>query len=1035
MSDGERHKYLQEHRGEITYLWVQSAKQENDRRGWSDPIQARIAAQSLIKAAQYQEDPSILALAHWALGNAYLFEERPQKAVEHFERAAALYRKVGRELDVARMGGSYVWALTQLGSPEQALQVAAEIAPVLERSPERQDRKSLFTLDSNAGIALEFRGDYEAALLTYRRVQRIVPEVWEAEEAEIQTARIEQNCALVLTKLNRFAEAEEAYHKAREVLEKHAVVADVVRVFIGEGWLYDRMGRAETARESFVGARVWLDRLSDEESLQVADLTLYALRGQLKYSPDVVVAKAAHLRQLYAGRAFVYQQEAALLEARARLRKGDFEGARRVATEVQQMLSGRSLPDLLWRSHYLLGRAWEKEDVSKADEHYSSAMEIIERDQRRIADVELRASALISKLDVYRDLASLLVRGRDYEAALEVIERSKAQIVVDALQERARTIPIPQREEGEAVRQLYRDLEELRTELDRYYREQGLGTNDALRSASTEAESDLSRLEATYTEKARELSHQAPYYGTVLGTYVASLSEIRELLSPDTLFVEYSTTTDGQLFVLLVTDSDIRYQPLHALEDVEELTEALPHRSLTSPDEDVWRRLYELLVAPWAVALEGVRRLIVVPDGPLHYVPFQALCATETGRYLLQDYEISYAPSATLLVLSSRMQPRRRDTILALGYDGGQLLHVPAEMQAIAGIFSTLTMFTGAQASRKHLEDLAPDAEVIHIAAHGDFRSDTPLFSFVALADGRWQVTDIYRQRINASLVTLGACWTGRGELTGSDLLGFTHALFYAGAQSALVSLWPVHDASTAVMMSVFYRGLWQGLRKTAALRQAQLALLNSSRWSDPIYWASFCLVGSDGIVGAGGMLRAVQRIVNSGRLPLQASERLLEQVEQISAHDSADPPNLVEQVTAMVESSPELQSLLRKTSIETADLSQVAREVEQAAEAIVAWRWYTGEEMEEAKEGERSLGAATTDKRPVPNETVVVKRSEMWRWLSSEEMAEVAEGGRPLGRTTSIFQAVPNETVEELERLRCRLLRAVKHVKDARGG
>ncbi len=1034
MSDNERQSYLKAHKDEITYEWLRSAKKKNDRRGWEDPARARDAAQVLVGAAEVRGESSILALANWALGNAYLFDERPRRAIEHFERAIDFYREAERPLDVARVELSYMWAWIKLGDPDRALDVAELIRPVLTESPEEQDRGRLAKLAGNVGIALEFRGDYEAALLAYRRMQNLAREVWDGPEADIHIARMEQNRALALTKLNRLEEAATAYQKARDVLEEHEVTADVIRVYTGLGWLYDRGGREEEAQEAFEQARAWLNRLSDEESLQAADLALYALRGQLEHAPMAVAAEAARLHQAYAGRAFFYGQEAALLEAHARLLGGDTEETRRICAQVEQALEGRSLAGLLWRVHYLTGRAWEDDDKRRARERYERAVEVIERDQRRIADVQLRASVLEDKLDVYRDLAALLVGEGEYEAALEIVERSKARVLVDALRERMSEIPLPEREEDKTVRRLRRELEALRAELDRRYRQQGREGAGEVRSAPTSDDGDLAHLEEAYIGKARELSHRAPAYGTVLGTYVAPLDEIRQALPPDALLVEFYATIGGESFALLVTPDGVRHHSLGATDEVERLIEELPQRALASPDESVWRELYDLLIAPWASELDEVRRLVFVPDGPLHYVPFQAVQSPETGRYLIQDYEVSYAPSATLLTLASRTRPGRRDTALALGYDGGQLIHVSAEMGTIAGAFPGLTMFTGDQASRERLREFASQADVVHVAAHGDFRSDAPLFSFIALADGRWQVTDIYRQRLDASLVTLGACWTGRGRLTGGDLMGFAHALFYAGAQSALVSLWPVHDASTAALMAAFYRGLREGQRKAEALRQAQLTLLNSERWGNPIYWAPFCLMGADGLVGAAGMMRAVRRIVESGALSAQERERLLDQIRQASRRYPDDLSRFVEHVNGAVDSSPELRSLLAVASRDSLNLKPLVERVGQAAETLVNWRWVSTEDMAEIGEGERPVGPATTEERPTDNETVLMERAAAWRWFSGKAMEETATGEKPLGRVTSASTPVYNETVDEIHRIRRKLKQTVERIEQTEG-
>jgi CHAT domain-containing protein len=1039
MPGDERRAYLEQHKAEITLEWLQAAKEDNEELLYKDPAQALQRADIILQAAQVSDDPLCLALAHWALGNAYMFDDRPHEAIASFEEAVRLYTAADHPLDVARVELSRMAAETDRGYPDHALEIARRIGPILEGSSEAQDRKRLGILACNAGIALELQGDYEAALEAYCRWQKIIREI--TPDDEVQVARAEQNCALALTKLNRFDEAEKAYRAALEVLERRNVISDVVRVYTGLGWMHDLAGHDEQATQAFAHAHDWLARLSGEESLQAADLALFELKWRLKRDPTAVVAAAAGLRQAYAERSFSFAQEAALLEARARLQTGDTAGARQVCAEVEQALGGRPLAGLLWQVHHLTGQAWQQEgDLAQARAHYEKALEMIERDQRRIADVELRASALSDKLAVYQDLAALLVHEHDYDAALQVIERSKARALVDALQARLEDI-LPHDQDDPAVQRLLDELRALRADLDRRYRQQGsaLAGEGEVRGAVLDASAEITRLERAYVEQARQLSRLDPGYGTVLGTHVASTAEIQETLLHDALLVEYYTVR-GQLSVLvLAPDGTISHYSLGQMAEVERLVEQLPHRSLKSPDGRVWTALYDRLVAPWASALAGVRHLVVVPDGALHYVPFQALRCQGTGRYLIEEHEVSYAPSATLLVLTGRMRPVRRDFALVLGYDGGQLAHVPAEMGVIVGAFSGLTMFSGDQASRERLEAFASQADVIHIAAHGDFRSDAPLFSFVALADGRWQVADVYRQRLRASLVTLGACQTGRGRLTGGDLIGFAHALFYAGAQAVLVSLWPIHDASTAVLMAALYRGVRQGQCKAAALRHAQLALLHSEQWSAPLYWAPFCLLGADGIVGAAGLMRAVRRVAESGELPLAESQALLDRLTQaMQAYrwpdDQRDP---AAPFVAAVETGSQLESLLATTAVGHLDLDQMAVQVGQAARELIEWRWPSAERMEEVAEGERPSGKATPSEPPTENETILqarqaAERLREWRWLPAKQMKEVAEGQQSVGEVTPSQFPTYNETIAEALQLRRALSEIVSGIHQA---
>jgi CHAT domain-containing protein len=167
----------------------------------------------------------------------------------------------------------------------------------------------------------------------------------------------------------------------------------------------------------------------------------------------------------------------------------------------------------------------------------------------------------------------------------------------------------------------------------------------------------------------------------------------------------------------------------------------------------------------------------------------------------------------------------------------------------VAGLFQGQALLE-AEAAREQIQDRAADARLLHFACHGEFRPDNPLFSGLALADGWLTTLDIFNLRLEASLVTLSACQTGRSVIGGGDeLFGLRRAFLAAGAASLVMSHWLVEDRSTAALMEAFYRGLGLGETKAAALRAAQLGLLygEDPAYAHPYFWAPFFLTGHTG--------------------------------------------------------------------------------------------------------------------------------------------------------------------------------------------
>jgi CHAT domain-containing protein len=165
------------------------------------------------------------------------------------------------------------------------------------------------------------------------------------------------------------------------------------------------------------------------------------------------------------------------------------------------------------------------------------------------------------------------------------------------------------------------------------------------------------------------------------------------------------------------------------------------------------------------------------------------------------------------------------------------------ELQSLSRLLPGPSAFLGAEATASRLFEHAASSRYIHIAAHGEFRSDNPMFSSIRLADGPINALDLYRLSLQAELVALSGCSTGAGKiLSGDELVGLARGLMHAGARAVLLTLWEIHDPSTAAFMDDFYAHLLRGNTPSAALRHAMLTL--REKFPEPYYWAPFMLSG-----------------------------------------------------------------------------------------------------------------------------------------------------------------------------------------------
>ena len=169
-----------------------------------------------------------------------------------------------------------------------------------------------------------------------------------------------------------------------------------------------------------------------------------------------------------------------------------------------------------------------------------------------------------------------------------------------------------------------------------------------------------------------------------------------------------------------------------------------------------------------------------------------------------------------------------------------------AEVPAVAGQDPGVEVLDGADATVAAALTALDGAALAHVAAHGHFREDSPLFSSLTLADGPLLVHDLQRLQRPPHRVVLSACETGLGtEVDGQGVMGLRAAFTTAGARSVLMSLWPVPDEGTAMLMRAFYRGLWgKGIPVAEALRDAQAEVRADPRYASPLHWAGWMVVG-----------------------------------------------------------------------------------------------------------------------------------------------------------------------------------------------
>jgi len=344
------------------------------------------------------------------------------------------------------------------------------------------------------------------------------------------------------------------------------------------------------------------------------------------------------------------------------------------------------------------------------------------------------------------------------------------------------------------------------------------------------------------------------------------LAQLRRWVGPEDAILDY-VVLDSSVAVLVVTDRGAAVQRLAATPDtlrasVAELVGRLVPRlggmvdtARAVFDTALAERLYAELLAPIEPLLEGRSRLSIIPDGPLHLLPFDALVISRSPvlQFAVDRYTVSLAPSLSLADIGDRPLPPGRTVAFVGGGaappGGGGLEGAgrgPAGRAAGLGP-AGVTVFQAPRATERAVRQHAGGAGVLHFAVHARANDAEPAYARLALTrdgddDGRLHAYEIESLPLRGTLVILSACETGAGRLlAGEGVLSLSRAFLRAGAGGTVATLWPV-GSTTADLMGQFYPALARRETPAVALRQAKLALRHG-RWSNPFHWAGFTLI------------------------------------------------------------------------------------------------------------------------------------------------------------------------------------------------
>ena len=790
----------------------------------------------------------LLALAHQNRGVCFETIGRYEDALESYDRAESYFTELKMTDRVGDVNNNRGIVLVHLGRVVEALEAFEAAARIWAA-----DGLTLLQAQalSNIGEAHLVLGNYMRSLNAFEQARRL----FDPLEAIADKRILLRKTADAYLALNLYPEALTAYREVNALLKEAGMADHQARASWGMGATLLAQSQFDEAG-SVLGESAALFAAASNTpmlcSVMLEQAALYDARGERELALDTAQKALA----LVEGEAWPVQRLYASMRV-ADLLLPDTASAEPYLLNARHLAEALKLPAVDYRLNSRLGHLRRLQGRDReAQTHLNLALSEIEQLRGHLAQEALLTSFLRDKTAAYEDLIELhLARGdaESLQQAFSVAERAKSRTLVDLM-----TGVVTPQLIISADPDLAAKLGSLQADLSAAYNKVLEAEGE---SALMESRGQAARLEQEISQLRLQAAHSASVSDPDEFAQPLSFEAVQAQLPPDLLLVSYHIVGE-QILAFVHSQGELRVAP--NLTQVSIVQDLLRHlntqwdRFRAGPDfaqrhmavleksvQRVLASLYTELIAPLGNWLTPGASLAIVPHGVLHRVPFHALF--DGQNYLLDRCEISYAPSATVLVLCQQRSSDAPAQALIVGVADALIPAASDEVQSVArevaaGGIET-EVLADERATSAAVQTMAPNCDILHLACHGLFRADNPMFSSVKLHDGWLTAADVMPLQLKDSLVTLSACESGRGTvLQGDEVIGLPRAFLGAGAAAVVVSLWLVQDETTVTLMTDWYRQLRSGMGRAAALRSAQRALRKT--YPHPYYWAPFVLIG-----------------------------------------------------------------------------------------------------------------------------------------------------------------------------------------------
>lgn len=845
-----------------------------------------LAAYRLLQAiAETLGEPFGIGASLNGRGAVYFYQGNYIEALEYFQKALKLAEQSGQEARIAATLNNIGLVQTLQGDYDSALDF---LRRSLAFSEKLKNQLEMARTLANIGKIHRERGAYGLAL---EGLQKSLTLAEASDNVEV--------IAYTLTIIGYIHYLQGAYNLALENYQKGLALRRAAGFKGGAAADEENIGRVYFAQGDYRSALEYQQRalaqyeaLEEKSSVAAANDAIGAIhRAQGNYRLALEYHQKA-LAQFEAIGAKPGMTQAGVNLSAAYHAAGQRAKALETAERATAIARQIGSLETLWEARACAGRAYRSlNQFAQARQAFEESITTIEALRAQVAGAEQERERFFeNKVSPYHAMVELLVTQNQTGEAFAYVERAKARALLDALRSgRVNVTKAMTAAEQEQERGFNNRLVSLNTQISRESlrpQPDPASLNDLkaqLQKARLDYEAFQTSLYAAHPELKAQRGEAQPL----------TLEQARDLL-PDTqsALLEYVVADERTyLFALTTSATGTAVEPkVYPLEiKGKELGDRVAKFRETlakgSPGfRQPARELYDLLLKPAAAQLQGKTSLVIVPDGLLWELPFQALL-TAPNRYLIEDCAVAYAPSLTALREMIRLRDGKKDsagspTLLAFGNPalGKQTIararsvlmdekldplpEAERQVNALRQIYGATQskVYIGAEAREERAKAEAGSYRILHLATHGVLNDSSPMYSHVLLAqagdsdkeDGLLEAWEILKLDLKADLAVLSACETARGRVSaGEGMIGLAWALFVAGCPTSVVSQWKVDSASTTELMVEFHRQLKSQMAKSAggfsaarALREAALKLQRTDAYRHPFYWAGFVVAG-----------------------------------------------------------------------------------------------------------------------------------------------------------------------------------------------